>query len=351
MKSYNEDTEEYLVHYKDGDKQEEPLDDMLWELQSQPSSTIRTGSIHSTRLERLQHNTVHPASPLLAEGGAPSAEEGAAPAAPAERGAPRVEFSCTLDPLDAVEQGAPPPEEEEPPAEEESPPAEEEAPQSSAQWPQGLVNHPHSAPVMRLPSLVQEQPDLDDLFLEQEEAESSNREPRILGLYQITRVEILADVDYKFGDLLSTEEEEDLTVDERIKKRLNAYLDQEGEKKCSDDEFQKAKQIDEGSNPCKQNKTPSSAGVSSSPPVQADDASPSPLQDSPASAYFEDAIKMRQGKNGVLCAELIGIWQNWIMSMDRTTARPHASQVEGDNDLSACTLHPKSKSKLIKFEC
>ena len=87
-------------------------------------------------------------------------------------------------------------------------------------------------------------------------------------------MEIDADVDRKFCDLLSTKEEEDLTVDERIKKRLNAYLDQQGEKKCSDDEFQKAKQIDEGSSPCKQNRTPSSAGVPSSPPVQEDDASP-----------------------------------------------------------------------------
>ena len=147
MKSYNEDTEEYLVHYKDGDKQEEPLDDMLWELQSQPSSTIRTGSLHSTRLERLQHNTVHPASPLLAEGGAPSAERGAPRA---EEEAPRAEEESPR-----AEEEAPRAEGEAPRAEEDSPRAEEEAPQSSPQWPQGLVNQQHIAPAMTLPSAVE----------------------------------------------------------------------------------------------------------------------------------------------------------------------------------------------------
>ena len=89
------------------------------------------------------------------------------------------------------------------------------------------------------------QPDLDDLFLEQEVTESLIRESRILSSYQLAREEIDGDVDQKFPDLMSTEEGEDLTMDERINRRLNAYLDQEGEGKCSNDELQKAKHTTE----------------------------------------------------------------------------------------------------------
>jgi hypothetical protein len=89
------------------------------------------------------------------------------------------------------------------------------------------------------------QPDLDDLFLEQEVTESSIRESRILSSYQLAREEIDGDVDQKFPDLMSTEGGEDLTVDERINNRVNAYLDQAGEGECSNDELQKAKHATE----------------------------------------------------------------------------------------------------------
>ena len=111
--------------------------------------------------------------------------------------------------------------------------------------------------MMRLPSPVQ--PDLDDIFTQQDEIEATKRESWILRLYQSSRAEVLADADYKFSDLLSVEEE-DLTVDERIKKMMQKGLASRSQKKLSDVEFEKAKQAE-------QDRTTPSAGVP--PPAQA----------------------------------------------------------------------------------
>ena len=82
--------------------------------------------------------------------------------------------------------------------------------------------------MMRLSSPVQ--PDLDGIFTEQDELEATKRESRLLGLYQSSRAELLADAEYRFSDLLSVEQD-DLAV--------------MSQKKLFDVEFEKAKQTEQ----------------------------------------------------------------------------------------------------------
>ena len=57
VQSHNESSNEYTVHYEDGDTQEEDLESVLWELLSQPSQGINTRE-NSTRLSRTTWNLI-----------------------------------------------------------------------------------------------------------------------------------------------------------------------------------------------------------------------------------------------------------------------------------------------------